>query len=88
METICTIVEISMKQLYVSFNTSHAVQKLTLTAYTIAKKLEKTLKSYEKAHAWRELFALVLKLQKPRSEVLEICGRVTGRYNPSAIILS
>jgi hypothetical protein len=45
----------------------------------MANKLDKALKAYEKAHAWRELFALALSLQKSKEDILDMCGRVTGQ---------
>jgi elongator complex protein 1 len=44
----------------------------------MANKLDKALKAYEKAHAWRELFGLALNLKKSRDDVTDMCGRVAG----------
>ena len=37
------------------------------------------MKAYEKAHAWRELFALALKQETPKSALDGISERVTGK---------
>ncbi len=47
-------------------------------AYTLAAQPEKTLKAYEKAHAWRELFTLALQQKMPKQAIAELCERVTG----------
>lgn len=49
-------------------------------AYRMAGKDEKTLKAYEKAHDWRELFTLAKNLNLPGSTTLEMVSRVTGMF--------
>ncbi|WVR09089.1 hypothetical protein IAU60_006151 [Kwoniella sp. DSM 27419] len=46
-------------------------------SYVLAKKEDKALRAYEKAHAWRELFTLTRKLQVEKDKVTEMVGRVT-----------
>lgn len=52
-------------------------QKLTL-AYTLAGKTDKTLKAYERAHAWRELFALAVKEKLSEKAISDMVERVAG----------
>jgi len=49
-----------------------------MTAYTLSAKPEKALKAYERAHAWRELFALALQQQLPQDTIAEMSERVAG----------
>jgi elongator complex protein 1 len=51
---------------------------LTSPAYTLASKPEKSLKAYEKAHAWRQLFASALQQNLSRESIVEMCERVAG----------
>lgn len=56
-------------------------------AYSLAKQPRKALKAYEKAHAWRELFALALEQEISSQALTELCERVSGTFlaiaNPS-----
>lgn len=38
------------------------------------------MSAYEKAHAWRELFALASKQKVQGSELEDICDRVSGKF--------
>jgi elongator complex protein 1 len=49
-------------------------------AYTLANKLDKALKAYEKAHAWRELFALATTVKRSKDEIIDMSGRVAGEF--------
>lgn len=42
------------------------------------------MSAYEKAHAWRELFALASKQKIEGSELEDLCDRVSGTYERSA----
>jgi elongator complex protein 1 len=55
--------------------------QLTHTAYTLASKIPKALKAYEKAHAWRELFAFAIRQNLPKEELSEMAERVTGQLS-------
>ncbi|WVQ93259.1 hypothetical protein IAU59_000325 [Kwoniella sp. CBS 9459] len=46
-------------------------------SYVLAKKDEKALRAYERAHAWRELFTLTRKLNLEKNKVSELVQRVT-----------
>ncbi|OCF72658.1 elongator complex protein 1 [Kwoniella mangroviensis CBS 8886] len=50
-------------------------------SYILAKKEEKALKAYEKAHAWRELFTLAKKLGVSKDDTIQICERVTDHLS-------
>jgi elongator complex protein 1 len=50
---------------------------LIYSAYSLANKLEKALKAYEKAHAWRDLFTLAVQQKMPRQAIVDMCERVT-----------
>lgn len=47
-------------------------------AFTRAGKPAKAMKAFEKAHAWRELFAMAQKEAVPAEEQQDIIVRVTG----------
>lgn len=49
-------------------------------AYVLGGKPERAMSAYEKAHAWRELFALASKQKVQGSELEDICDRVSGRF--------
>ncbi|WVQ81518.1 hypothetical protein IAT38_003642 [Cryptococcus sp. DSM 104549] len=46
-------------------------------SYTLANKPQKALKTYERAHAWRELFSLAQKEGMDKAQVVEMVERVT-----------
>ncbi|WVW79282.1 hypothetical protein I302_101249 [Kwoniella bestiolae CBS 10118] len=50
-------------------------------SYILAKKDDKALKAYEKAHAWRELFTLAKRLRVSEDETAQICERVTDHLS-------
>lgn len=50
-----------------------------MIAYTLSGKPQKALKAYERAHAWRELFALALKEEVSKKGIAEMVERVAGR---------
>ena len=73
---ICTTGESSWTLRLVSYD--YRMRSATHTsAYTLANRPDKALKAYEKAHAWRELFALALEQQLPKSAIDEMCERVS-----------
>lgn len=45
----------------------------------MAKQPKKALKAYEKAHAWRELFALAKEQEVSSDALYEMCERVSGK---------
>jgi elongator complex protein 1 len=49
-------------------------------AYVLGGKPERAMSAYEKAHAWRELFALASKQTVQGSELEDICDRVSGTF--------
>ena len=46
----------------------------------LAAQPEKAMKAYEKAHAWRELFALGLQHEMSKSVLSGMSERVTGKW--------
>lgn len=48
-------------------------------AYLLGDKPRRAMTAYEKAHAWRELFALASKQKIESSELEDICDRVSGK---------
>ncbi|WWC91266.1 uncharacterized protein L201_006209 [Kwoniella dendrophila CBS 6074] len=50
-------------------------------SYILAKKDQKALKAYEKAHAWRELFTLAKTLDVSKDDTIQICARVTDHLS-------
>ena len=48
-------------------------------AYVLGGKPERAMSAYEKAHSWRELFALASKQKVQGSELEDICDRVSGK---------
>lgn len=52
--------------------------ELTRAAFTLAGKYPKALKAYEKAHAWRELFALAFEQKLSEDAVSGLVERVSG----------
>jgi elongator complex protein 1 len=83
MATTYTTVETSTMLLLVScFVGRRHCTKLTLSsAYALASQPQKTLKAYEKAHAWRELFAAAKKQELSQEAISEMVERVTGQLH-------
>lgn len=48
------------------------------SAYSLAAKPQKALKAFERANAWRELFALALKEKLSKDLITEMVERVAG----------
>lgn len=53
-----------------------------MLAYTLANKTEKALKAYERAHAWRELFALAVNEKLSEKAISDMVERVAGKLPP------
>ena len=53
-----------------------------MSAYTLANKTEKALKAYERAHAWRELFALAVNEKLSEKAIADMVERVAGKLPP------
>ena len=54
-----------------------------MKAYTLSAQPQKAMKAYERAHAWRELFALALKEEVPQEGIAEMLERVAGEARHS-----
>jgi elongator complex protein 1 len=57
-----------------------------MTAYTLSGKPQKALKAYERAHAWRELFALALKEEVSKDSIAEMVERVAGELEKNGVL--
>lgn len=58
-----------------------------LTVFSLASNKPRAMKSYEKAHAWKELFTLALTEKLEEGEIAEMCERVASESLLSVILL-